>query len=307
MIRQFGSLMELMETFADEQTAIDHFTAIRWSGGAFCPYCGGKRIYHFADKRTHKCGECRQRFSIKVGTIFHDTKIQLRKWFAAIWLITSHRKGVASAQLARDIHVTQKTAWFMLHRLREAARTNSFNRPLTGDVEADESRFGGKEKNWSHARKAAREKLGGQNKPILFGILKRGGEVRVKRVPDVQRLTLLREIGHNVRRGSTIHTDEHYGYVGLEGRGYRHTTVRHVDGEYATDDGRGVQGVEGFWSLLKRAIVGIYHAVSPKHLDRYAEMAAFRYNTRGGPEDTRVNLLLARADARRLSYKMLIA
>jgi transposase-like protein len=307
MIREFDSLMELMETFADEQTAIDHFTAIRWRGGACCPYCGGTRIYHFSDKRTHKCGDCRQRFSIKVGTIFQDTKIQLRKWFAAIWLITSHKKGIASAQLARDIRVTQKTAWFMLHRLREAARTNSFNRPLAGEIEADESRFGGKEKNWSHSRKRAREKLGGQNKPILFGMLKRDGELRVKRVPDVRRLTLLREIGHNVRRGSTIHTDEHYGYIGLDGRGYNHTTVRHADGEYASHDGRGVQGVEGFWSLLKRAIIGIYHAVSPKHLDRYAQMAEFRYNTRGGPEGERVNLLLARTNGRRLTYKALIA
>jgi len=307
MIRQFDSLMELMDTCADEQTAIDHFTAIRWSGGAFCPYCNGRRIYHFSDKRTHKCGDCRQRFSIKVGTIFHDTKIPLRKWVAAIWLITSHKKGIASAQLARDIKVTQKTAWFMLHRLREAARTDSFNRPLTGDIEADESRFGGKEKNWSHVRKAAREKLGGQNKPVLFGMLKRGGELRVKKVPDVQRLTLLREIGHNIRRGSTIHTDEHHGYMGLDGRGYNHTTVRHADGEYASHDGRGVQGIEGFWSLLKRAIVGIYHGVSRRHLDRYAAMAEFRYNTRGGPEDARVNLLLARTDGRRLSYKALIA
>ena len=242
-----------------------------------------------------------------MGTIFHDTKIPLRKWFAAIWLITSHKKGIASAQLARDIKVTQKTAWFMLHRLREAARTNSFNRPLTGEIEADESRFGGKEKNWSHSRKRARENLGGQNKPVLFGMLKRDGEIRVKKVPDVQRLTLLREIGHNVRRGSTIHTDEHHGYVGLDGRGYRHTTVRHAAGEYARYDGAGVQGVEGFWSLLKRAIVGIYHAVSPKHLDRYADMAAFRFNTRAGPEGVRVNLLLARTNGRRLTYKMLIA
>lgn len=307
MIRQFDSLMDLMETFADEQTAIDHLTTIRWGGGAFCPYCGGQRIYHFSDKRTHKCGDCRQRFSMKVGTIFQDTKIQLRKWLAAIWLVTSHKKGIASAQLARDIKVTQKTAWFMLHRLREAARTNSFNRPLTGDVEADESRFGGREKDWSHARTKAREKLGGQNKPVLFGMLKRGGEVRVKRIPDVQRLTLLREIGHNVRRGSTIHTDEHHGYIGLDGRGYRHTTVRHADGEYSRHDGAGTQGIEGFWSLLKRAIVGIYHGVSPKHLHRYAEMAAFRFNTRSGPEDARVNLLLAQANGRRLTYKMLIA
>jgi transposase-like protein len=283
MIRQFDSLMDLMETFADEQTAIDHLTAIRWRGGAFCPYCGGTRIYHFSDKRTHKCGDCRQRFSIKVGSIFQDTKIPLRKWFAAIWLITSHKKGIASAQLARDIKVTQKTAWFMLHRLREAARTDSFNRPLTGEIEADETLIGGKERNWSHARKQAREKLGGQNKSVLFGMLKRGGGLRVKHVTDATRATLFREIGHNVRRGSVIHSDEHVGYFGLDGFGYDHRTVRHTAGEYATDDGRGVQGVEGFWSLLKRAIVGIYHSVSPKHLHRYAEMSGFRYNTRGGP------------------------
>lgn len=307
MIQRFDSLMELMETFADEQTAIDHLTSIRWRDGAFCPHCGGQRIYHFSDKRNHKCGDCRQRFSIKVGTIFRDTKIPLRKWFAAVWLITSHKKGVASAQLARDIKVTQKTAWFMLHRLREAARTKSFNKPLTGNVEADESRFGGKEKNWSHTRKAAREKLGGQNKPVLFGMLKRGGEVRVNRVPDVQRLTLLREIGHNVRRGSTIHTDEHYGYIGLEGRGYNHTTVRHADGEYSRrGDRAGTQGIEGFWSLLKRAIIGIYHGVSPKHLHRYADMAAFRYNRREMEEGQRVNALLSQCGGR-LTYAMLIA
>ena len=148
---------------------------------------------------------------------------------------------------------------------------------------------------------------GGKGKAIPFGMLKRGGELRVKRVPDVQRLTLLREIGHNVRRGSTIHTDEHYGYWGLDGRGYNYTTVNHAAGDYASHDGRAVNALEGFWSLLKRAIVGIYHGVSPKHLHRYAEMAAFRYNTHSGPEGARVNLLLARTNGRRLTYKMLIA
>ena len=144
VIKQFNSLFDMMEAFPDEQSAIDHLRSIRWKSGAHCPYCGSTKVYGFSDRRTHKCGDCRQRFSIKVGTIFEDSKIPLRKWFMATWLITSHKKGVASTTLARDIKVTQKTAWFMLHRLRHAARTKSFNRPLTGTVEVDETFIGGK-------------------------------------------------------------------------------------------------------------------------------------------------------------------
>ena len=130
MIQQFDSLLQMMEAFPDEQTCIDHLRAIRWRDGAYCPHCGGTKIYHFSDNRTHKCGDCRQRFSIKVGTIFEDTKLPLRKWFIAIWLVTSHKKGVASTQLAKDLKITQKSAWFVLHRLRYAARTKSFQAPL---------------------------------------------------------------------------------------------------------------------------------------------------------------------------------
>lgn len=133
MKREFTSLYQFFEVFPDEQSAIDHLRAIRWHDGAFCPYCNSKRVMHFSDNRTHKCHDCRQRFSIKVGTIFEDTKLPLRKWFAAVWLITSHKKGIASTQLAKDLQITQKTAWFVLHRLRYAARTRSFNRPLSGE------------------------------------------------------------------------------------------------------------------------------------------------------------------------------
>ncbi len=117
----FETLFQMMAAFPDEQAAIDHFTAIRWRDGAYCPLCGSTKVYHFSDQRTHKCGDCRKRFSIKVGTIFEDSKIELRKWMMAIWLITSHKKGIASTALAKDIGVTQKTAWLMLHRLRYAA------------------------------------------------------------------------------------------------------------------------------------------------------------------------------------------
>jgi transposase-like protein len=123
VIQQFDNLIQMMGAIPDEQTAIEHFTAIRWKAGAFCPHCGSLRVYHFSDKRTHKCGDCRKRFSIKVGTIFEDSKIPLRQWMLAVYLITAHKKGIASTQLAKDIGVTQKTAWFMLHRLRHAAQT----------------------------------------------------------------------------------------------------------------------------------------------------------------------------------------
>jgi transposase-like protein len=170
--QQFETLIQMMSAFPDEQTAIDHLTAIRWKGGAFCPLCGSAKVYHFSDKRTHKCGDCRKRFSIKVGTIFEDSKIELRKWMMAIWLITAHKKGIASTQLAKDIGVTQKTAWFMLHRLRFAAQTKSFNRPLDGEVEADETFIGGKEKN-KHAWQRTGGKQGGKGKVIVLGILER--------------------------------------------------------------------------------------------------------------------------------------
>jgi len=138
MIKQFNSLLDMREAFPDEQFSIDHLRSMRWQNGTYCPHCGSTKVYHFTNNRTHKCGDCRKRFSIKVGTIFEDSKIPLRKWFMAIWLITSHKKGIASTTLSRVIMVTQKTAWFMLYRLRHASRTRSFNRPLDSTVDVDE-------------------------------------------------------------------------------------------------------------------------------------------------------------------------
>ncbi len=178
MKREIKSLYEFFEVFPDEQAAIDHLRAIRWKDGAFCPYCKSTRVMHFSDKKTHKCHDCRQRFSIKVGTIFEDTKLPLRKWFAAVWLTTSHKKGIASTQLAKDLRITQKTAWFVLHRLRHAARTKSFNRStkMSGVVEMDESYFGGKEKN-KHARNR-----GKKPKTAVFGMVERDGSVRARTI-----------------------------------------------------------------------------------------------------------------------------
>lgn len=150
MIGQIDSLFDLFATLPDEQSCLDHLRELRWRDGELCPYCGENRIYHFSDRKTFKCGACRQRFSIKVGTIFEDTKLPLRTWFMAIWIMTNHSKGITSTTLAKHLRVTQKTAWFVMHRLRHSAQTRSFNAPLKGDVEAG-TKFADRKEKTEHA------------------------------------------------------------------------------------------------------------------------------------------------------------
>ena len=304
MIQQFNSLMEMMETFTDEQVCIDHLRAIRWKNGAYCPHCGSTRVYNFSDRKTHKCGECRQRFSIKVGTIFEDTKLPLRKWFMAIWMVTSHTKGIASTQLAKDLKITQKSAWFVLHRLRHAARTKSFNAPLDGEIEADETYIGGKAKN-KHRNKRTPGGQGGADKPAVMGILQRDGELRAKVVPDSTRQTLEGELDANVALGATVLTDEHGGYRFI-GQKFNHHTVNHSMGQYVKDKFIHTNGLENAWSLFKRKIYGIHHWVSGEHLDRYLAEFTFRHNRCQMGEGSRVNALLGQVEGR-LTYKALIA
>jgi transposase-like protein len=303
MLKQFNTLIQVVTAFPDEQSAIDHFTGIRWKNGAYCPYCGSTKVYHFTDKRTHKCGDCRKRFSIKVGTIFEDSKIELRKWLLAIWLITSHKKGVASTTLARDIDVTQKTAWFMLHRLRHAARTQSFNGPLDGHVEIDETYVGGKAAN--RHKGDPKNGPGTSGKTAVIGALKRGGNAVATVIHSTDTSTLDRFAHSFVSPKAThVSTDEHSGYRNL-GRTFNHGVVRHSAGEYASGSHH-TNGIEGFWSLLKRQIIGIHHFVSAKHLNRYVAESTWRFNLRSIGEGERVNKLLADANGR-LRYKDLIA
>ena len=177
MLKQFRTLADLMITFGDNQIALDHFKTIRWRNGEFCPYCGHDKIYTLKANR-YQCAQCRNSFSILVGTIFENTKLPLRVWFGAIWLLTSHPKGIASTTLAKDLGVTQKTAWFILHRLRHAARTQSFNAPLTGTVEVDETYVGGKGSNrHKHERRKRKGRAGVVNKTPVIGAVQRDGDV----------------------------------------------------------------------------------------------------------------------------------
>lgn len=301
---QFDNLLQMMNAIPDEQAAIEHFTSVRWAGGAYCPHCGATKVYHFSDGKTHKCGACRKRFSIRVGTIFEDSKIPLRTWMLAIWLITSHKKGIASTQLAKDLGVTQKTAWFMLHRLRHAAQTRSFNRPLEGEVEADETFIGGKEKN-KHAWQRTGGKQGGKGKIAVLGLLEREGELRTGVTPNLTSRTVQTVIRENVKPGTALMTDEHGAFTGLADAYYHHR-VNHSAGEYVRDYCLHTNGIESVWALFKRQIVGTHHWLSRKHISRYLGEMTWRFNLREMSEGDRVNALLDQTNGR-LTYKALIA
>lgn len=304
MTTEITSLYDCFEQFPDEQSVIDHFRAIRWKNGEFCPLCGHDKIYHFSDNRTHKCGSCRKRFSIKVGTIFEDTKLPLRKWFAAIWLITSHKKGIASTQLAKNLKITQKTAWFVLHRLRHASKTKSFNKPLEGEVEFDETYTGGKETNKPISKRKTGQQ-GGKGKATVFGMLERGGELRAQHVENLTGKTIKRIVDANVDPKANLMTDEAAAYGRLDGSYKRHS-VNHSDSEYVRNYFCHINGIEGAWSLFKRQVNGTHHWISKKHLQAYLDEMCYRFNRREMTEGSRINDFLGRVSGR-LTYKTLTA
>jgi len=301
-----------METPSDLRNAIVYFNDVehcrefmvelRWPDGKVkCPRCGSEHVLWIAKERVWKCygKHDHAKFSLKTGTIFEDSPIALEKWLPAAWLIINCKNGISSYELARDLKVTQKSAWFMLHRIRLAMQSGTFEK-LSGEVEADETFIGGKARNMHVAQRKRRiTGTGTKDKTAVMGILERGGKVRTVVVPNRRRSALQGEIRKHVEAGAALYTDALLSYNGLEGD-YAHQVVDHavqyVDGRVHTN------GLENFWSLLKRSISGTCISVEPFHLFRYLDEQSFRYNERKSTDAKRFVTAMKQIVGKRLTF-----
>ena len=307
MSEQPKSLLAAVRYFSDPKTCFDSMIKAKWPDGHIrCPKCDSDMVGVIRSRSILQCKskDCRKQFSVKVGTIFEDSPLGLDKWFVAVWCIANAKNGISSCELARALEVTQKTAWFMLHRVRLAMKTGTF-RKLTGEVEVDETFVGGKSRNMHKSQRERKIKgRGAVGKAIVQGLLERGGEVRTKCISNTDDHTLVSNVRDNVEHGSHVYTDALPSYYSLS-FGYFHKWVDHVSiyvkGRVHTN------GLENFWSLLKRSLKGTYVAVAPFHLSRYCDEQAFRYNERKMGDGDRFNKVLRSLIGKRLTYRVLTA
>jgi transposase-like protein len=309
--QQPKTLQEAIQKFSDEIKCIKYFSAIRWPNGVKCVSCGDENVTFVSTRKIWSCKACRKQFSIKIGTIFEDSPIPLTKWFPAVWLIVSAKNGISSYEIHRALGVTQKTAWFMLHRIRLAMQNGSFMKlgGKGGAVEVDETYIGGKARNMHFERKL-RMIDGGRGtvgKVAVIGLLQRHGKgkskVRLTTVQNTSREDLQPIIRKNVKAGSEVYTDSHSSYEGLNDE-YFHEFVNHAE-TYAKGKVH-TNGLENFWSLLKRGLRGTYVSVEPFHLFRYLDEQSFRYNNRIDMDDAdRFNKLLKKVTGKRVTYSKL--
>ena len=297
-----NTLIGAIRYFSDEDVCRDFVAALRWPNGVVCPRCEATTIGFITSRSLWRCKACKYEFTVKKGTIFEDSPIALSKWLPALWMYSAFKKGVSSHQLARNLGVTQKTAWFMSHRIRLAMEIGNFDQPLSGEVEADETFIGGKAR-FQHENKRKHIGTGSMGKVAVMGLLERHGDVRAKVIPSRRKGTVMAEVRASVAPGSTVYTDALNSYSGLTAD-YVHGVIDHAEG-YVRDRVH-TNGLENFWSLFKRMIYGTHHSVDPTHLDRYLDEATYRFNSREFSDTSRFVSTTARVIGRRVTYRQLI-
>ena len=304
MSRSTISTFQLFALIPDQETARLYLESRLWPNGVVCPTCSKGNRITARKGGFYRCLDCKGDFTIRTGTIFERSHVPLHKWIYAMYLLVTSRKGISSLQLAKEIGITQKSAWFVLQRLREACGNDPT--VLQGIIEVDETHIGGREAN-KHANKKLHLGRGAVGKTTVIGMRERGGRTKAMTIPNTDAFTLQTTVLENVASGSEIQTDEHSGYIGLENHFY-HDTVNHRAGEYARM-GVTTNGIESVWAVLKRGLHGVYHHASPKHLDRYVQEFAFRLNDGNVKRHTldRLDSFISATSGRRLTYERLIA
>ena len=318
MLQEFSNLLQLQKHFTNELVCIQYLEDLKWGGKPKCPKCGCEKLYRFPTRLKHpdlignykdfKCSnkECNKKFSTLTDSIYECSKITLQVWFSAMYLISAHKKGISSHQLARDLGVTQKTGWFILHRVRAAFSPKPVENKILGLFSADETYMGGRNKNRHEEKKIdGSQGRSTKDKTPVFGIMQTGGILRTTVIPNTQGATLKPIIKDLIAKGSIIITDEWEGYSGLS-KDYGHITVKHKEGQY-TSGAFSPNNVENFWSLLKRGIYGIYHQVSARHLHRYCYEFEYRFNLRKMQDAARFIHTMKQADGKRLTWVALTA
>ncbi len=300
------TLQQAIAYFSDPDRAFEYAVRFRWPDGIYCPRCGAQKFSFIKTRKLWYCYACKKQFTVKVKTIFEDSALGLDKWMTAVWMLSNCKNGISSYEVASSLGITQKSAWFMLQRIRKAMKGNAFGQGKIGggsgsEVETDETFIGGKTANMHKDKRIKAQGRGPYtNKTIVMGILDRDlRQVRATVVPNVRRETLQDEILKQVKHGSTVYTDEAVGYDKLHYR-FVHDVVNHtreyVHGRVHTN------GIENFWSLLKRTLKGTYVAVEPFHLSRYVDEQSFRYNNRKKTADERFALAMSQIAGKRLTY-----
>jgi transposase-like protein len=298
------STFEFFKKFPDEESARKYFENQRWQGEAACGHCGSTNVVECKDHKPmpYRCRDCRKHFSIRTGTVLAESRLPLQKWLLAIFMMTSARKGIPSTQMARELGITQKSAWFLAQRIRETWFKVAHD-DMGPDVQVDETFVGGKEKNKHWDKRAKR--VGGNGKSVVVGILQDDGDVRAEPVADRSEHILQGFVRAHAEAGSTVVTDSHRSYNGLRDA-YTHVSVNHSIGEYVKGKAH-TNGIESFWALLKRGHYGVYHMMSAKHLHRYVNEFAFRHNTAQVGTMGFISMTIDCMFNKRLTYKELIS